>query len=250
MGNNKSKNDSNSDQAITNNLSNGVVVKRLTKHFVRQSFKNSNSSTFQTFPEPIIGIIYNYYHLKFIWDIKSNKDNTLTISEDQCKFTSKADKKIYHVHTVYSSIFMNEWITENDCKYYFRFKLYGQPSFDNAFAIGIVNEKYNMSHAEGIGYDENGWSFYVWGKTKSACFYRTNVDNPHPMIPVEVNDGSEIELTITIKDGKCSSEIKVDDQDTEPVPWTDFTPPLMIGASIHTKDIPLALEIIDYNDNY
>ena len=94
----------NSKQIDSQNVTDEIIVDGFIKYFFRQNFNNSNSNTLQTFPDAIINIVYNYYHLWFIWDIESNKDKKLNVSKTASTFTSTADKTTYTSHKVYSSI--------------------------------------------------------------------------------------------------------------------------------------------------
>ena len=139
---------------------------------------------------------------------------------------------------------MNEWITKNDCnsKYYFKFKLHGQPSYHNAIAIGIVNEKYDISDGKNIGDDVNGWSWYILGKTSSYIYRADHIE----MLPYTVSDGCEFLFEISIdENGKCACDLTVDQNDKKTIQFDEITAPVIIGASIHTKNRPLSLEIIE-----
>merc|ERR1711902_14687 len=101
---------------------------------------------------------------------------------------------------------MNNWI-QNDGSYYFKFKLHGNPTFHNAIGIGIVSKEYNVAHKEGIGYDENGWSFFIWGaKSNSTGIYCVDYKK---VFEFGLSDQKEFSFQIIVKNTSCSCTLDV-----------------------------------------
>ena len=237
----------NDANTIINKDNDKIIVSNVIKYHFRKCFKNQNNyNVLQAFPDELIKIIYNYYYLQFMWDAQSNKDDAIGVSENGLSFTSITDGIRYISHKIHSSIFMNEWITNNNCKYYFKFKIHGQPNWHNAIAIGIVNDKYDISHPEGIGYDKNGWSWCIWG-ARNCYIYQTTYAK---MLDFPVENGCEFSFEITVEDGNCVCDLIVNGKDKTTVQFKEIKAPVKIGASVHTKSRSLSLEIIEQKMYY
>ena len=215
------------------------IVDSFVHNYVRkgQILQNQEQKT----PKELIEIIYIYY-LEWKWDPQSNKDKRLEISNDLMTVTAIPSNYIDPL--TFTSIYMDNWISL-DGRYYFKFRFHGNCiGTINEIAIGLISKEYDIGNRFGIGYDENGWSWYVYDPNASYTYYKT-FDKP---IQYGLSDQNECSLEIFIENGICKTYLHyVETEGIEPevIEYDKVQVPVKIGVSLNSKQSPMSLEIIE-----
>ena len=221
----------------------GVSDRQIVDSFVHDSVRKCQilQNQQQETPKELIQIIYIYY-LEWKWDLQSNKDHRLQISNDLMTVTTIPSNYIDTL--TFTSIFMDNWISK-DGRYYFKFRFYGECiGAINEIAIGLISKKYDIGNRFGIGADEHGWSWYVYTADQSYTYYKT-YDKP---IRCGLSNQSKFTFEILIENGICKTYLHyVETEGTEPevIEYDTVQVPIKIGVSLNTKQSPISLEIIE-----
>merc|ERR1711892_1618345 len=103
------------------------------------------------FPGGIAKMILQYYQ-QWQWDAETRTNHRLEVSPNGQLVGSPICRSNL---CVYSSIFLDRWLTEEG-RYYFEFKFHGElHPHHNELSIGIVSHKYDLSNRHGVGSDKH-----------------------------------------------------------------------------------------------
>ena len=223
----------------------GAVGDERTQLFLMSAYTNDHMRQYHknnTFPEALIPMIHSYFKdWRWKWDIESNKDNRLTVSDNGLIVQSSTDN--YITGLIFTTIFMDHWITEEG-RYWFKFQFHGtiQGTCDE-ISIGVISKDYDIANEHGIGADRNGWSWYVWSTQSSSIYLETFGE----ALTHGLNDGDTCIFEVIIQNGKCRTNIYLDSFDTlmTSVEYDTVQSPVKVGVSINTKIAPVTLSIVE-----